>query len=94
MATRAFDHRRTWVNATNGPICSMADTSDGDDAVVAEAEVEAAAGEQMCMMCKRWSPTMKWSSPALVGRVSTGHIVGDMPGSYHGLDSSSCRQLP
>jgi hypothetical protein len=46
-------------------------------------------------MCERCWPTLRSSPPALAGRVkSTGHTVADMPGSYHGQDSSWCRQLP
>jgi hypothetical protein len=80
------------ANATNEQICSIVGMiGDGAHAVVAVA----AAGEQTCTMHKRWSPTMRSSSPALAERVKrTGHMVAGMPGSYHGRDSSLCQQLP
>ena len=40
-------------------------------------------------------PTTRSLPLALVGRVkSSGHIAADKLGSYHGQDSSWCRQLP
>jgi hypothetical protein len=64
----------------------MADMSDAVAAVVVELK---------CMTDERWRPTMGWSPPALGGRVkSSGHNAAGMPGSYHGQDSSWCRQLP
>ena len=69
----------------NELICSMADMC-GAVAVAAELK---------CMTDKCWPPTTRSSPPALVGRVkSSGHIAADKPGSYHGQDSSWCRQLP
>ena len=83
--TTAFDHRLTKVNVTNELICSMADMS----GAVAAGDV---VGELKCMTDK---PMTRSLPLALVGRVkSSGHIAADKPGSYHGQDSSSCRQLP
>ena len=84
---RAFDHRLKKVNETNEPTSSMVDMS----GAVAAAVVEGLK----CMTGKRWRPTMRWSPLALGGRAkSSGHIAAGMPGSYHGQDSSWCRQLP
>lgn len=69
----------------NELICSMADMC-GAVAVAAELK---------CMTDKCWLPTTRSSPLALVGRVkSSGHTAADKPGSYHGQDSSWCRQLP
>ena len=47
------------------------------------------------LRCTTDKPTTRSLPLALVGRVkSSGHIAADKPGSYHGQDSSSCRQLP
>lgn len=47
------------------------------------------------MMGKSCPPTTTSSPLTPVERVkSSGHIAADKPGSYHGQDSSSCRQLP
>lgn len=79
------------MNVTNELICSMADMP----GAVAAGDV---AEELKCTTGKSCPPTMRSSPLALVGRVksvkSSGHIAADKPGSYHGQDSSSCRQLP
>ena len=76
------------MNVTNELICSMGDMS---GAVAAGAVV----AELKCMKGKSCPPTTRSSPLALAGRVkSSGHIAADKPGSYHGQDSSSCRQLP
>ena len=60
-------------------------------AVAAAAVVE----ELKCTTDSCCPPTTRSLPLALVGRVkSSGHIAADKPGSYHGQDSSSCRQLP
>jgi len=69
----------------NEPICSMVHMP---GAVAAAAVVEE-------LRCTTDKPTTRSLPLALVGRVkSSGHIAADKPGSYHGQDSSSCRQLP
>ncbi len=55
----------------------------------------AVVAELKCTTDRCCPPTTRSSPPALAGRVkSSGHIAADRPGSYHGQDSSSCRQLP
>ena len=71
----------------NELICSMVHMP-GAVAAAAAVVVE----ELKCMTDK---PMTRSLPLALVGRVkSSGHIAADKPGSYHGQDSSSCRQLP
>ena len=74
----------------NELICSMVHMP---GAVAAAAAAAAVVEEELkCMTDK---PTTRSLPLALVGRVkSSGHIAADKPGSYHGQDSSSCRQLP
>jgi hypothetical protein len=78
-----FGHRQTKVNAMNELTSLMADMS---GAVVVELKY---------MTDKSCPPTMRWSPLALGERVKCSeHIAAGMPGSYHGQDSSWCRQLP
>lgn len=76
------------VNVTIELICSM-------ERMPGAVAAGAVVAELKCMKGKSCPPTTRSSPLALAGRVkSSGHIAADRPGSYHGQDSSSCRQLP